>query len=290
MAATDLYGLDSHAVRKALEFVAAHRSNIDKAQGVAASTASQVVLKEAERQRVEIIRSIELASSSTPDSVVDAAIRRRAEQVAYIRRAVEPLSADKLTGQMAAMLTSDSSIGAKMVAMEVVREQVDLRRVRDEGLNGSIAAARQLVDEARATLSAAGMSPENLGWALPDIEDAENEPRRERQEEPPPRGVEELIRAVREEGAKTQREVRKTREAVQQAAKPLWRDNVALALIVAALLVALAGLYLQDSQSPSSVEPPVERSARPDAKPPSMRDGRLAKHAEKGQQDAKADR
>jgi hypothetical protein len=260
MAMADPYGLDNHAVRKALEFVAAHRSDIAKAQEVAASSASRTVIKEAERQRAQIIRTLELASEKAARSAIDATTRRRANEVAYLRRAVEPLSADKLAGQMAAMLNSDNSIGAKMVAMEVMREQADLQRARDEGLDSSIAAARQLVDEARATLSTVGVSPEDLGWTLPEIDQVKNESPDERQEEPVPAGVEELIRAIREDGAETRR-------TIQETAQPGWLEYTTLVLMVAVLLVSLAGLYLQASQSSSSGTEPTEHFVTPEPKP-----------------------
>lgn len=260
MATANPYGLDNHAVRKALEFVAAHRSDVAKAQEVAASSASRTVIKEAERQRAQIIRTLELASEKAVRSTIDVTAQRRANEVAYLRRAVEPLSADKLAGQMAAMLKSDNSIGAKMVAMEVIREQADLQRARDGGLGSSIATARQLVDEARATLSTVGVSPEDLGWALPEMGQVENGARDERQEEPVAASVEDLIQAIREDGAET-------RKAIQKTARPGWYEYTALMLIVAALLVSLATLYLQASQGPSSSTDPTEQSVTPDPKP-----------------------
>lgn len=253
----DAAGLNRRVIREALEFVAANRDQIARATAVASSSPTKRVLNETGRVRAQLAGAADRASQVGLRSAEMQTADRAAAQADYVRRAVAPLGVDQLTRELAWVLRSDSTLGAKLVATDIVREQAELRAGRESRRVADHAVAQRLLAQARRTLDDAQTGrgdvesrPDYLEQAAPgetmppagtDVPSEDGQV-----------GIDDLIAAIQEEGEKTRETLReeskKTRDTIKGAAKSTWRTSLLLGL--AALLVSLASFYLQ-AQGPS---------------------------------------
>lgn len=282
----EMAGLNRRAIRDALEFVAAHRQEIAKAAEAASSSSTKQVLDQAERARAELIDAAERAGKLGRGSAQRQNAHNVQAQVEYVRRAVAPLDVDQLSRELAWVLRSDATVGAKLVATEIVQEQAELRAARKKRLAPNHALAQRLLAQARRTLDDARAGREDLesprpnrnsagadlfGQAAPEGDSQTGDDAPAGDGHP---GVDDLIAAIREEGERTRETLReegkRTRETIEGAAKSKGRTNLLLGL--GALLISLASLYLQVHEPPppprhAPKEPSSLRSQGPTAPP-----------------------
>lgn len=244
----DAANLNRKAIREALELIAAHQGGIARAGKLASSSPTRKVLNEAARVRAQLIDAADRAGKAGLGSAQENVARQAATQVEYVRRAVAPLSVDQLTRELAWVLRSDSTVGAKLVATEIVREQAELRAVRGQRPAPNRAVAERLLAQARRTLDDAQAGS-----------DDDPPPPPQPPSEGDQAGIDDLIAAIQEEGEQTRKTLReegeKTRETIEGAGRS--RGKIGLLLSLAGLLVSCATLYLQTQKAP----PPPSRPA-----------------------------
>lgn len=241
--AFDAEGLNRRAIRDALEFVAANQQGITKAAVVASSSPTRQVLERAERVRAEIADAADQAAKAGLASARAQAARRAEAQAEYVRRAVAPLGVDQLARELAWVLRSDCTLGAKLVATDIVREQAELRARREKRPAPDVAVAQRLLVQARRTIAdAQDAPPENAPPPEPEAPS----------EGGSVTGIDDLIDAIQKEGEETRKTLReegeKTRETIEGTAKATGK--VSLLLGLGALLVSFASLYLQIQEPP----------------------------------------
>lgn len=218
--------------------------------------------------RAQLIDTAEQVGKAGLGSAQEQISRQVTAQVEYVRRALAPLSVDQLSRELAWVLRSDSTDGAKLVATEIVREQAELRASREKRPVPNPAVAQRLLAQARRTLTDAQAGPDEV-CPDPHVPEADSSERAAPAESVPPAktdvpdeggqtGIDDLIAAIQEEGEQTRKTLReegeKTRETIEGAGRA--RGKVGLLLGLATLLISCASLYLQ-AQQPS---PPPSRT------------------------------
>lgn len=235
-----------------------YRDELAKGADVASSSSTRLALREAERFRAQLSGAAKQASKAETGSADGQVARLVAAKARYVRRVLGPLSVDQLAGELAWVLRSDVSVGAKLVATEIVREQAELRAARGQGPAPNPAIGGRLLAQARRTLRDAEEGLEEPRPRAPEAEAREPAPAKAvpspgtaGQGEEGEAGIEDLIAAIQKEGEQTRKTLReegeKTRKTIEGSGRARGRASLLLGL--ATVLISFASLYLPTQES-----------------------------------------